>query len=138
MLAYIATSKRGKRRLVFAESAGHRNAELFGETLEPLVSADWKRRAEHFEERFNALWKENNELLAKLATLVNLPVDASPAMIYALWAHRQDMRGQSENKIAEISYQRLRQVINGTAQPQSEWGRPSKYGFTVEGDLNND
>lgn len=37
MLAYIATSKRGKRRLVFAESAGHRNAELFGETLQPLI-----------------------------------------------------------------------------------------------------
>jgi hypothetical protein len=36
-VAYIATSKRGKQRLVLADSAGHRNAELFGETLQPLT-----------------------------------------------------------------------------------------------------
>ncbi|MMZ55897.1 hypothetical protein D3C73_628480 [compost metagenome] len=72
-------------------------------------------------------------LEAKLATPVRLPAEPSPEMLYAIWAHRHDMRGESENKIAEASYRRLRQVLDGTAQPQSEWGRPSKYGFIVEG-----
>lgn len=58
-----------------------------------------------------------------------LPEEPSPAMLYAIWAHRQDMRGASENDIALYSYLRLRQVVMGTAQSQSEWERPSKYGF---------
>lgn len=74
------------------------------------------------------------ELEAKLATPVRLPVKPTPEMLYAMWAHRDDMRGLCENRIAEVSYQRLRQVLNGTAQPQTEWERPSKYGFTVDGD----
>lgn len=33
-----------------------------------------------------------------------VPVDPTPAMVYALWQHRDALRGQSENRIARGSY----------------------------------
>lgn len=36
-----------------------------------------------------------------------VPVDPTPAMLYALWQHRDAMRGTSENKIARESYRAM-------------------------------
>jgi len=36
-----------------------------------------------------------------------VPVEPTPGMLYALWQHREAMRGQSENKIARASYDAL-------------------------------
>lgn len=33
-----------------------------------------------------------------------MPIEPTPKMLCALWEHRDAMRGQSENKIARISY----------------------------------
>ena len=55
-----------------------------------------------------------------------MPVQPVPAALYALWAHREDMRGSSENEISDLAYTRLRQYLFGEAPPQNEWSRPSK------------
>lgn len=33
-----------------------------------------------------------------------VPIEPTPAMLHALWQHRDAMRGQSENKIARAAY----------------------------------
>ena len=52
---------------------------------------------------------------------VILPKEPTPAMLYALWAHWDDMRGLSENTIAKVSYLRLYNLLKGTGEPQNKW-----------------
>ncbi|CAI1140393.1 ead/Ea22-like family protein [Serratia ficaria] len=60
--------------------------------LEREVS-DWQRRSEHFVSRFNAAFKSNEELRAKLATPVRLP---RPACVYADHSYPAYSRNQVE------------------------------------------
>ena len=77
------------------------------------------------EEKYLTIMKE----LEVLRDSPLMPEEPHPAALYAIWAHRHDLRGDSENKICRVSYKRLRQYLIGTAQPQAEWERPSKHGF---------
>ena len=50
-----------------------------------------------------------------------VPVEPTPGMLYAMWQHREAMRGQSENKIARASYAELL-----AAAPQAPSGQQAE------------
>lgn len=95
-----------------------------------IVDSVRKGQSFHAMKRINKL---ENDL--KDISMMILPEKPTPKMLYALWAHRHDMRGHSENEIAEISYERLRQLVVGCSQPESEWSRTSKYNLKGGNDV---
>ena len=38
---------------------------------------------------------------------VSVPIEPTPAMLHAMWANREVMRGENENKIARVAYSNM-------------------------------